>query len=50
MIELVSSRSKGQSLVEYALIFALIVVVVIGTVIMLGPQLATEYKNISNAL
>lgn len=50
MIELMSSRSKGQSLVEYALIFALVVVVVIGTVIMLGPQLTLEYKNISNAL
>ncbi len=50
MIGLMSRRSRGQSLVEYALIFALIVVVVIGTVIMLGPQLATEYKNISNAL
>lgn len=50
MIERVSGRSKGQSLVEYSLIFALVVVVVIATVILLGPQLASEYKTISNAL
>lgn len=50
MIHLVSGRAKGQSLMEYALIFALVTVVVIATVIYLGPQLASEYKVISNAL
>jgi Flp pilus assembly pilin Flp len=50
MSELVFRRSKGQSLMEYALLFALITGVVIVTIILLGPQLASEYKMISNAL
>ena len=50
MIQLVFGRSRGQSLIEYSLIFALVTVVVIATVIFLGPQLASEYKTISNAL
>lgn len=50
MSELVFRRSKGQSLMEYALLFALITGVVIITIILLGPQLASEYQSISNAL
>lgn len=50
MIERVFGRSKGQSLMEYALLFVLIAVVVIAILVYLGPQLATQYKNISNAL
>jgi pilus assembly protein Flp/PilA len=40
----------GQGLVEYALIIALIAVVVIGTLILLGPQIASIFQNISNNL
>jgi pilus assembly protein Flp/PilA len=34
--------------VEYALIIALIAIVVIATLILLGPQIATIFQNISN--
>lgn len=50
MIESVFGRSKGQSLMEYALLFVLIAVVVIAILVYLGPQLASQYKIISNAL
>ncbi|MFI5273906.1 MAG: Flp family type IVb pilin [Ktedonobacterales bacterium] len=40
-------RSRGQGLVEYALIIALVAVVVIGTLILLGPQIASNFKNFS---
>jgi pilus assembly protein Flp/PilA len=40
----------GQGLVEYALIIALVAVVVIGTLILLGPQIASIFQNISNNL
>jgi len=43
-------RSAGQGLVEYALIIALVAVVVIGTLILLGPQISSIFQNISNNL
>jgi pilus assembly protein Flp/PilA len=43
-------RDRGQGLVEYALIIALVAVVVIATLILLGPQIASIFKNISNNL
>lgn len=43
-------RSRGQGLVEYALIIALVAVVVIATLILLGPQISSIFKNISNNL
>ncbi len=50
MIERMSGRSQGQSLMEYALLFVLIAVVVIAILVYLGPQLASQYHIISNAL
>ncbi len=50
MIDVLSRRSKGQSLMEYALLFVLIAVVVSAILVYLGPQLATQYKLISNSL
>lgn len=50
MTDLLSGRSKGQSLMEYAMIFVLIAVVVIAILVYLGPQLAAQYKIISNVL
>ena len=44
------SRDRGQGLVEYALIIALVAIVVIGTLILLGPQIASIFKNVSNNL
>jgi pilus assembly protein Flp/PilA len=43
-------RQDGQGLVEYALIIALVAVVVIATLILLGPQIASIFQNISNNL
>ena len=43
-------RERGQGLVEYALIIALVAVVVIATLILLGPQIASIFQNISNNL
>jgi len=42
--------ARGQGLVEYALIIALVAVVVIGTLILLGPQIQSIFQNISNNL
>lgn len=50
MANFLSRRSKGQSLMEYALLFVLIALVVMVILIFLGPQLASQYKIISNAL
>jgi Flp pilus assembly pilin Flp len=36
--------------VEYALILALVAIVVIATLILLGLQIATSVQNISNSL
>jgi pilus assembly protein Flp/PilA len=43
-------QDRGQGLVEYALIIALVAVVVIATLILLGPQIASIFQNISNNL
>jgi pilus assembly protein Flp/PilA len=43
-------RTRGQGLVEYALIIALVAVVVIGALILLGPQIAAIFDTISSAL
>jgi pilus assembly protein Flp/PilA len=43
-------RERGQGLVEYALIIALIAVVVIGILILLGPAIGSIFSNIKQAL
>jgi pilus assembly protein Flp/PilA len=45
-----SGRAPGQGLAEYALIIALVTLVVIGALVLLGPQIATEFKYISSNL
>ncbi len=40
----------GQDLAEYALLIALIALVVIGAVTLLGTQIQTVFNNIANAL
>ena len=42
--------SRAQGLVEYALIIALVAVVVIGSLILLGPQLNSIFTSIGNAI
>lgn len=41
---------SGQDLAEYALLVALIALVVIGAVTLLGTQINTVFTNITNAL
>jgi pilus assembly protein Flp/PilA len=41
---------SGQALVEYALIIALVAVIVIGALILLGPQIASIFRNINNSI
>ena len=40
----------GQGMVEYALILALIAVVVIAAVTLIGNNINTKFKNIANTL
>ena len=43
-------NEEGQDLAEYALLIALIALVVIGAVTLLGTQIGTVFTNITNAL
>jgi pilus assembly protein Flp/PilA len=43
-------RDRGQGLVEYALIIALVAVVVIGILILLGPAIGDIFSNIKQNL
>jgi pilus assembly protein Flp/PilA len=43
-------RDRGQGLVEYALILALVAIVVIGILILLGPAIGSIFSNVSSAL
>jgi pilus assembly protein Flp/PilA len=44
------SRTHGQGMLEYALIIALVAVVVIASLVVLGPQIAHIFLEISNQL
>jgi pilus assembly protein Flp/PilA len=44
------TNEEGQDLAEYALLVALIALVVIGAVTLLGTQIQTVFNNIANAL
>jgi pilus assembly protein Flp/PilA len=41
---------KGQGLIEYALIIALIIIIVIALLSVIGQQVNNIYSNINNAL
>ncbi|MDA8064491.1 MAG: Flp family type IVb pilin [Thermaerobacter sp.] len=43
-------REEGQTLVEYALILALIAIVVIGIVTILGHTASSVFNNVNNAI
>ena len=43
-------EEKGQGLVEYAIILALVAIVVIAVMRLLGPKLGNTYSSISNSL
>jgi pilus assembly protein Flp/PilA len=46
MLDRLFRRARGQGLVEYALIIALVVLVVIGILILLGPAIGNAFSNI----
>jgi pilus assembly protein Flp/PilA len=50
MLDRLFRRSQGQGLVEYALIIALIAIVVIAILILLGPAIGSVFSQIKNAL
>lgn len=50
MSNLMLRRTRGQGLVEYALIIALVAIVVIGALLLLGPQIAAIFDKISSQL
>jgi Flp pilus assembly pilin Flp len=43
-------RSRGQGLIEYALIIAFVAFMVIGTLVLLAPQIAADSQNIKIGL
>lgn len=45
-----SRQFKGQGLVEYAIIIALVAVVVIAVAVILGPRIGNTYSSINNSL
>lgn len=47
MLQLLRSRSRGQAMVEYAIILALAIVVVIVVLTLLGNQVHDMYNNIT---
>ena len=47
---LLMANRKGQSLVEYALILALVAIVVITALTALGTSARTTMENVTNAL
>ena len=43
-------NKKGQGMVEYGLIIALVAVVAIAGLLLLGPQLSTLFSNITDSI
>ncbi len=43
-------REEGQGLVEYALILVLVAIVVIAILMLVGPQIANIFSQITNGL
>lgn len=41
---------RGQGLVEYALIIALVAIVVIAILVLMGPQIGAIFSTITNGL
>ena len=50
MRALVKRIVRGQGLVEYALIIALVAIVVIAALVLLGPAISSVFVNINSAL
>ena len=50
LIMLFSPKEKGQGLVEYAIILALVSIVVIAVMRLLGPKIDNTFSSINNSL
>jgi pilus assembly protein Flp/PilA len=50
ILERMYSRARGQGMLEYALIIALVAVVVIAALVLLGPQIANIFNQVNNNL
>jgi pilus assembly protein Flp/PilA len=50
MLDRVFRREPGQGLVEYALILALVTIVVIGVLILLGPAIGSIFSNLKQSI
>ena len=50
MVKAILRNEKGQGMVEYGLILALVAVVAIGTMTLLGTSLDTQLTAVKNAL
>lgn len=50
MLDRLYRRERGQGLVEYALIIALIAIVVIAILILLGPAIGSVFSQIKQNL
>ena len=44
------AHMRGQGLIEYALILALVTLIIIGTLVIFGKQIVSEFQNIENNL
>jgi len=47
---LFAPKEKGQGLVEYAIILALVAIVVIAVMRILGPKIGTTFSSINSSL
>ena len=47
---LFAPKEKGQGLVEYAIILALVAIVVIAVMRLLGPKIGTTFSSINDSL
>lgn len=50
MFSFLSKREKGQGLVEYAIILALVAIVVIGVMRTMGPKISNTFSTINSSL
>lgn len=50
MLDHLFRRDRGQGLVEYALIIALVAIVVIAALVLLGPAISSIFVHINSAL
>ncbi len=47
---LFAPKERGQGLVEYAIIIALVAIIVIAVMRLLGPKIGNTFSNINNSL